>query len=670
MRRKISRTTFLPAFFLAIGLCSFSSAALAQDDFLDTFDEPLLDATRYEELESVRAIETDGSGANHVLSMTSRNGFSTIQLPASLAPSITAISADMTVVESQIDTGQFDATARIVAKFYNDGSSSGPNDQTGDVSAEILFAGTAAFTLIIKCLDPNCFNLVVLNPSVQIGPLSQRTTYTVSLSHNAGAFFISITETETGTLIGTESFSTGDTTFAPAVSQRKAFQIVALSFDDGIPLMVATFDNVMIDTGGGLVLHDDFEASNGRIDRNNWQDLELVRKISDNAALLSVKTSGNDNRFARLRTIEGQIFSKQKLQANLTITDTTFNNFGSGQLRAVITLLFKPSPSNFLNTFFVRAGLRERGNGLERFFLVFRCDNERCSSTTTVPVTITGSDVFSVNDTVPLSVEYDEGTQKLLLKVGGFSGVADPFSISGFGPTAFLVGRARVRSLGFGFDSQGIPGQGAITARVDNFRMGEPQSPGDNTPPVVSVPGGFTTVAASADGAVVDYEATATDDTDGDITPSCAPASGELFPIGTSTVTCTATDAAGNTGTDSFNINVQYAFGGFLAPLREGGTYNLGRTLPVKFQLFFADGSPVTTAKATLQVQMLSNTEPGGDPVDIESTSAADSGNTFRLSEDGYIFNLSTDNLSAGVYRISVDLGDDSGPRTFDIGFK
>ena len=192
MRRKISRTTFLPAFFLAIGLCSFSSAALAQDDFLDTFDEPLLDATRYEELESVRAIETDGSGANHVRALTSRNGFSTIQLPASLAPSITAISADMTVVESQIDTGQFDATARIVAKFYNDGSSSGPNDQTGDVSAEILFAVTAAFTLIIQCLEPNCCHFVVLNPSVQIGPLSQLTTYTATPSYNARPFFISI----------------------------------------------------------------------------------------------------------------------------------------------------------------------------------------------------------------------------------------------------------------------------------------------------------------------------------------------------------------------------------------------------------------------------------------------------------------------------------------------
>jgi hypothetical protein len=34
----------------------------------------------------------------------------------------------------------------------------------------------------------------------------------------------------------------------------------------------------------------------------------------------------------------------------------------------------------------------------------------------------------------------------------------------------------------------------------------------------------------------------------------CAPASGSCFPIGTTTVTCTATDAAGNTATCSFAV--------------------------------------------------------------------------------------------------------------------
>ena len=39
-------------------------------------------------------------------------------------------------------------------------------------------------------------------------------------------------------------------------------------------------------------------------------------------------------------------------------------------------------------------------------------------------------------------------------------------------------------------------------------------------------------------------------------TVSCVPASGSTFPIGTSTVLCTASDAAGNTATRSFTVTV------------------------------------------------------------------------------------------------------------------
>ena len=37
---------------------------------------------------------------------------------------------------------------------------------------------------------------------------------------------------------------------------------------------------------------------------------------------------------------------------------------------------------------------------------------------------------------------------------------------------------------------------------------------------------------------------------------SCTPASGSTFPLGVSTVSCTATDVAGNTGTGSFTMTV------------------------------------------------------------------------------------------------------------------
>jgi arabinogalactan endo-1,4-beta-galactosidase len=46
-----------------------------------------------------------------------------------------------------------------------------------------------------------------------------------------------------------------------------------------------------------------------------------------------------------------------------------------------------------------------------------------------------------------------------------------------------------------------------------------------------------------------------------DSSPSlaCFPASGSVFPVGTTTVTCTARDASGNTSTASFQITVKGA---------------------------------------------------------------------------------------------------------------
>jgi uncharacterized repeat protein (TIGR01451 family) len=80
----------------------------------------------------------------------------------------------------------------------------------------------------------------------------------------------------------------------------------------------------------------------------------------------------------------------------------------------------------------------------------------------------------------------------------------------------------------------------------------------DNTPPTISCP---ANVVQSTDPnlctAVVTYSnATATDNCPGVGTPACSPASGATFPKGTTTVTCTATDASSNTSACSFTVTV------------------------------------------------------------------------------------------------------------------
>jgi TolB protein len=96
----------------------------------------------------------------------------------------------------------------------------------------------------------------------------------------------------------------------------------------------------------------------------------------------------------------------------------------------------------------------------------------------------------------------------------------------------------------------------------------------DTTPPVLTVPENMIVEATSEQGAEVTYTVTAEDNVDGnatleadgstiiqddvggDIDISCEPASGSTFPIGNTTVQCSATDEAGNTATESFTVTV------------------------------------------------------------------------------------------------------------------
>ncbi|MFD5188414.1 VWA domain-containing protein [Streptomyces sp. NPDC058357] len=73
--------------------------------------------------------------------------------------------------------------------------------------------------------------------------------------------------------------------------------------------------------------------------------------------------------------------------------------------------------------------------------------------------------------------------------------------------------------------------------------------------PVVTVDD-LTVRAKDKKGARVTYAATAQDATDGTLPVTCTPAPGSLFPVGRTTVSCSATDSAGNTGTDTAEIEV------------------------------------------------------------------------------------------------------------------
>jgi Ca2+-binding RTX toxin-like protein len=79
----------------------------------------------------------------------------------------------------------------------------------------------------------------------------------------------------------------------------------------------------------------------------------------------------------------------------------------------------------------------------------------------------------------------------------------------------------------------------------------------DTTAPILTLPPNQTYEATGPAGAMVTFTATATDLVDTTPTVVCAPPSGSTLPVGSWSVTCTATDDSGNFSTGTFTITVR-----------------------------------------------------------------------------------------------------------------
>ena len=86
-----------------------------------------------------------------------------------------------------------------------------------------------------------------------------------------------------------------------------------------------------------------------------------------------------------------------------------------------------------------------------------------------------------------------------------------------------------------------------------------PSSPGTTpgTPPTLTLPPGQTVEATGPGGAIVTYPVSASGAQGGTLTPSCSPASGSVFPLGSTPDNCSVTDSGGLTATGSFTVTVQ-----------------------------------------------------------------------------------------------------------------
>ena len=110
--------------------------------------------------------------------------------------------------------------------------------------------------------------------------------------------------------------------------------------------------------------------------------------------------------------------------------------------------------------------------------------------------------------------------------------------------SAFPVGTTTVECSAT--DAHGNSATGSFTITVR-----------DTIPPTLHLPAHVIVEATGPSGALVDFTATATDLVDGTDSVTCVPPSGSTFPLGTTVVACSATDAAGNNASGTFRVTVR-----------------------------------------------------------------------------------------------------------------
>lgn len=160
-----------------------------------------------------------------------------------------------------------------------------------------------------------------------------------------------------------------------------------------------------------------------------------------------------------------------------------------------------------------------------------------------------------IGDSITVNLTADEDLASTTISILGQSVTARTFSDPKFyfgshivadtdpeGDVTFLITYEDLAG------NQGVPV--SISTNASTIRV-------DRTAPTVDPVADIHIEGDSIGGAAVTFSVPAANDTDaGVVTTTCAPASGTLFAVGTTTVTCTARDHAGNQSNTTFSVEV------------------------------------------------------------------------------------------------------------------
>jgi len=180
-------------------------------------------------------------------------------------------------------------------------------------------------------------------------------------------------------------------------------------------------------------------------------------------------------------------------------------------------------------------------------------DAEGATASATQSVTVSDKEKPSISAPANVSVGNDPGLATAIVAVG--SAVASDNCIK--------VSVSGARSDGLSLESPYPVGSTIITWKATDPSLNSSTATQsvvvrDITPPTIFVPASFSVNATSSSGAAVNYAVSASDNV-GVTSLSCYAASGSQFPIGLSSVNCSAFDAAGNRGVGSFTVTVRGA---------------------------------------------------------------------------------------------------------------
>ena len=203
----------------------------------------------------------------------------------------------------------------------------------------------------------------------------------------------------------------------------------------------------------------------------------------------------------------------------------------------------------------------------------------------------------------------------------------------------------------------------------------------DTTAPVIAVPSGTATqyvVGSCGSGALsVPVVPTAVDGCQGPLAVTCTTVAGTSY--GANTVTCTATDASGNSSSVALTLVVMQPLTVvFDPPLVGGGTvenrFTAGQTLVNKVRLLDCSKNDVTTtAPVTVRIDVTLEQSSGGvttEIADVPETfnGVGDSGSRLVLVSGDYQYNLSTTGYQTGTqynakfYQSKISVSYDSAP--------